>query len=158
MQCFCQLCPGASLSPVLGQRQRHLQAVLFLSPLERVENTTECRFYRKAECFCRNGGGWMCCYPEGSLETLVKSVVQLCCGRSTLTLERFWNKLFWEPEDKRAGDDLFLKSSEKSGTFIYTHNLRHSSTVVLVRSSVGSMWLWWFCKASSHSFNSFHSI
>lgn len=31
----------------------------------------------------------MCCYPEGSLETLVKSVVQLCCGRSTLTLERF---------------------------------------------------------------------
>lgn len=69
--------------------KRHLRAVLFLSPLEHVENTTECRFYRKAECFCRTGGGRMCCYPEGSLETLVKSVVQLCCGRSTLTLERF---------------------------------------------------------------------
>lgn len=86
---------------------------------------------------------------------------QLCSSAAVAVhwrWERFWNKLFSEPGDKRAGDDLFLKSSENSGTFIYTHNLRHSSTIVLVRSSVGSMWLWWFCKASSHSFNSFHRL
>lgn len=55
----------------------------------------------------------MCCYPEGSLDTLVKSVVQLCCGRSTLTLERFETNY---SESLKTSDDLFLKSSEYSGT------------------------------------------
>lgn len=70
-RCISLTCPRSVTAPPPG--------CLVFVPSNMWKMQPSVHFNQKAECFCCNRGGLNVLIPE-NLETLVKSVVQLCCG------------------------------------------------------------------------------